>query len=255
MSRLVLMALALLGLTAAAPDSVVQRDDDGVIDWSAGALVVLGVGTPRILSPNGAITDGDPYEAAVSDARRRLGRLLERVRVDADRRLGRLTRLGERRSQALGDFSSPGPRRFSDGSVHLPATLTLDWLPAELGSTPAEGPATFVGPPLPEAIALADPRLPTGLLITVGGALSPSLRLRVERGDEPLWLGWAGDAAGRSGLRWFRAGDPRIDALVGPRPVRLPVEPLGVGRVRLAADADPSGLAGVADLPTAVVLQ
>ncbi|MCA9546496.1 MAG: hypothetical protein KC613_18955 [Myxococcales bacterium] len=254
MLRLAVMALALLGL-AATPDPILQRDDDGTIDWTAAELRVLGVGTPRILSPNGAMTDGDPYEVAVADARQRLGRLLERIRVDADRRLGRIPELGERRSQALDGLRSPGPQRFSDGTVHLVASLDLTWLPEALGeSPPLDALDTFVGPPLPDAIVLADPRLPTGLILVIDGPLSPSLRLQIDRGDDPLWVGLRGDAAGRTGLRWFREGDPAIAARVGPRPVRLQGAPLGVGRIRLSEGMDPSQLARVADLPAAVVL-
>ncbi len=250
-----------------------QIDDDGQIDWTRGQLRVVGVGTPRVLSPSGGITDGDPYQVAVTDARRRLARLLERVRLDAQGLYGRRPALSGAGQRALEGFTSEGARRFSDGTVHVPAALSLDWLPAAVGEPPApEDPSVFTGPPLPPEVVERSADLPTGLILTVEGALPPSTRLRLavpppaaglDGGPPPtpapaqaaVYVGWLGDAAGTVGLRWFHAGDPAIEALVGARPVRLTAAAQGPGRVQLADAASVARLAGVQALPAAVVLQ
>ena len=67
MTRALLAAVVLLGgPAAAAPPS------PGV-DWTAGVVRVLGVGTPRILSPTGSLLERDAVELAREDAFARLG--------------------------------------------------------------------------------------------------------------------------------------------------------------------------------------
>lgn len=233
-----------------------QRDDDGVIDWTAGELRALGVGTPQILSPTAGVTRRDLYGVATADAQRRLAHLVDRVRLDQNGRLGGISQAGftERRRAALASFEAEDARFFSDGTVHLPARLPLAWAAASLGQPgPAPAEVPFVGPPLPAELAAQWP-MPTGVVLQVNGALSPSLRLKLDFPEGPDWrAGVAGDAVGGRGLRWFRTGAAALAEHVGAHPRVIEVRARGVGVVAVGAAAR-KALAGLDRLPTAVVL-
>lgn len=257
---LVGLALALLGAKPVQPEPavapIVQRDDHGDIDWTAGELRALGVGTPKILSPTAGVTRQDLYRAAVADAQARLGHLLDQVRLDSRHRLGGLHRPGfaQRRQQALGTFEAEDALHFTDGTVHVATRLSLAWAPSTLGVTPpADAAEDFVGPPLPDDLAKAWP-VPTGVVLRINGALSPSLRIALDFPGEPDWqAGVAGDPVAATGMRWFRAGDPLLVAHVGASPREIDVRARGVGSVALDAAAR-AQLVGLSRVPTAVVL-
>lgn len=246
-----LIALALLWAPATLADPVVTRTDDGVIDWTHREVRATGVGTPRILSPTGALTPREPYDVARADAEARIERLLARLPVDAKRRLREVDALDAQRAAATRAFTGDESRHFSDGTVHLPARASFAWVadgwPAEAKRT-ANGAAgepapPIVGPPAPG---------PSGLIIELSGPVEPAVRLRLEpKGGAPIHAGTARDPIGPRGVVWARAGDG-IDrtAIVGDAPVTISGQPGGErGVIALAADALPT-----ASLPGAVLV-
>jgi hypothetical protein len=129
------------------------------MDWGAGRLRVLGVGTPRLLSPTGSLLLEDATELARDHARRRLAEALLALPVadgDADARSAR--QAAAARVPGLVRFGEP--RAFSDGTIHLPAEVDV---PAALG----------------HGVAASEPEMalhaPPGFI--------PCLRLRLQRRD------------------------------------------------------------------------
>lgn len=172
---------------------------------------MVGVGTPKILSPTGGLTTADPYDAARADAQQRLTRLLAELPVDAQRRLKDISALDGRRADAVAAFSSEAAQHFSDGSVHLPARLSFDWAPAAVPAPASAGGAEAPAPPASG---------PTGLVLVVKGAVRPALRvtLRDEEGSATAHAGLTGDPLGES-VTWLPdRADPRAGEAVGARP-------------------------------------
>ena len=220
---MVLLVLLLLG---AGP--VERKNDDGVVDWSARVIRVNGVGTPRILSPTGALTPKDPYAEARGDARARLKRLLARLRVEPGKRLSDYKALRGRSAAAVEGFTSTEARRFSDGTVHLPAQVTFDWVPAAvagLSPLPVEGEVS-------------------GLVLRVEGKVQPRLRVRLRGKARTVSAGFPGDPVGSGGVAWFH---DEASALawpgVGPKP-RLATARVRGGVLELV-DTDAAVLDGV----------
>ncbi|MCA9537541.1 MAG: hypothetical protein KC620_01560 [Myxococcales bacterium] len=223
-----LLAVALL-LVGAAPVETIT--DDGRIDWTNRMIRVQGVGTPRVLSPTGGVTAHDAYEEARADAERRLGRLLARLPVDAQRRLAELKALDGQREAAAKAYVSTAARHFSDGTVHLPAEIPFAWVAA---SWPDTGPAAI-------SPGVADDG-PTGLLIRVDGAVAPAVRLRfVGPSERSITAGVAGDAVGAAGVIWTHDEAEAIASpLIGPRPKVIRAKsagPAAPGTLRIAEDA------------------
>ncbi len=211
------LALALVG---AAP--VEETTDDGTIDWTHGTVRALGVGTPRILSPTGALTDGDPYEIAKGDAQARLRRLLARVRLDAAARLGQVETLTPALDAAVRAYRADAARTFSDGTVHLPARVDLAWIPAAVAGAPP--------PRLP-----AEAGAPTGLVVQVEGGASPALRVRLTGPDgASVFAGLPTDPIGAEGVAWVRDATDAPEGLVGDRPARITARAAGRGVLAVA---------------------
>lgn len=216
-----LWAAALLltpSLTAAAP--VVRLYEEGRINWSEGTLEVNGVGTPEILSPTGARTPDDPYEMARADARRRLERLLARLPVDGRRRLSQVGELDQARSLAVDAFTSEAARRFSDGTVHLPARLPFWWVAQTLA------PPLNPGPPLPPDLYAPDPKQ-KALVVIISGRMRPAVQLQFKAaGQEARAAGLPGDPLGASGVIWRQSlAEVKADPRLGSAPVVVKARP------------------------------
>jgi len=123
------LAAPLLGATP-----VTRPLGEGTVDWTALVVRVNGVGRPTILSSTGGLTPRDPYEMAREDAQARLGRVLARLPLDGELRLGDIEALATARQRALSGFTAAAPLYFSDGTVHLPARLSFEWAPAAAAS-------------------------------------------------------------------------------------------------------------------------
>lgn len=246
-------SLGLAPVAQAAPDetkapagddaNVVTRIDGARIDWTARVVRVTGVGTPRVLSPTGAITEDDPYEAARADAEARLNRALGGIPVDGGRRLRAMGRLTDARRAAARRYTSARTLHFSDGTVHLPAAAGFEWVPTEwpleAPSTPAEHAqgatgreAPAAGQGAPAAVDPAGAETPTGLVIELDAAVEPALRLELSGPDgQTLMAGVRGDRLGARGVVWVRrADDPRAVAWAGERPLVVKGAPAKVGR-------------------------
>ncbi len=234
------------GLANAAP--VLTKTDDGVIDWTARMIRAVGVGTPQVLSPTGALTPREPYDVARADAEKRIARVLARIPVDARRRLRDLDPLDARRQAVAKAFTADDSRHFADGTVHLPASASFAWVAAEwpeggAGEGPEQPAAPLVGPPLPG---------PTGLVIKLDRAVEPTVRLRLETPDgKALPAGTHRDPLGPRGIVYAtRPSDVDLAALVGDAPLTVTAAP-GDGRGALVlADETLAGLR----LPGAVLV-
>lgn len=250
--------LVSLAVTTAAAEPVLTKTDDGVIDWTHRTVRAIGVGTPRILSPTGALTPRDLYDAARGDAEKRLARLVARLPVDERRRLRDLDALDERRVAMVKGHTAAETRHFADGSVHLPASSSFAWVAAEwpADDAPAKdaGPSTPRGGGAGEAPPIVGPPMPgpTGLVITLDGPLEPTVRLRLKTpAGQVLGAGTVLDRLGSDGAYYIRdRGDVEMVALVGDTPLTVEGSPGGArGAVALRDEA----LVG-RHLPGAVVL-
>lgn len=230
--------LILLGLVAVshAGEPVVTKTDDGVIDWTTRTLRAVGVGTPEIISPTGALTPREPYDVARDDAEKRIARLLARVPADGKRRLRDLDPLDDRREAVAKAFTADESRHFADGTVHLPASADFGWVAAAWPTEtppPAEGEGTpvAVGPPAPGA---------TGLVIELSGPIDPAIRLALSTpAGVGLTAGTAHDPLGPGGTWYARdAADLDFKALVGEAPLITKAAPgAGRGAVKLPDEA------------------
>jgi len=220
----------LLLLGAAPGEPVLRKSEDGAVDWTARVVRATGVGTPKILSPTGALTPRDPYVVAREDARVRLERLLARLRVERGKRLSGYPELDARRGDALDGFTSAEALRFSDGTVHLPVSVPFDWVPAALAG---RGPA-----------AVASDAAVTGLLLRVEGKLEPRLRLVLRAGERTVKAGFPVDPLGATGVAFFRTvAEARAWPLLGARPREATA--VVKGRALQLAEPDADLLSGV----------
>ncbi len=185
-----------------------RETTEGVVDWTSRRLRVNGVGTPEITSPTAAITPRDLYEAARDDARARLERALAALPVDDARRVGDVAALEPRRRLAVQGFTSGDARHFSDGTVHMPAVLSFDWVVDALGAP--------VAAPAPVGAA-------TGLVVLARTPARPALRLRLEADDGKrfVYAGLRTDPVGASGVSWVAARSEADTTLVGKAPLVL----------------------------------
>lgn len=228
-SRGAALALALLTPAAllcpcapAAAEPVVTETDDGVVDWTRRTVEAIGVGTPDIISPTGALTPREPYDVAREDAEKRITRLLARLPVDGERRLRDLDPLDARRAAVAKAHVAAETRHFSDGTVHLPASASFAWAAAEWPADPAAKIDVPVGPPLPG---------PSGLIVKLGAPMKPAVRLRLTTpAGATLAAGTVHDPLGPTGAVFaYAEADVDLPALVGDAPLIVEAAP-GEGR-------------------------
>jgi hypothetical protein len=117
------LSLTSLAPLSAAPASqeVTVRVEEGLVNLSRAELRVVGVGTPRLLSPTGGLAKEELGQVARRDLLRRIIHLQERLQGGDEG--GGLTPCAP--SELKKTISQVRPLRFSDGSVHLPLTLPL----------------------------------------------------------------------------------------------------------------------------------
>lgn len=221
-------ALAAVLLTLAAPpaaaEPVISTRGDAVIDWTARVVRVTGVGTPRVISPTGALTPDDLYATARADARDRVARALGEIPFEAGKTLREVEPLAAPRDAAARAYRSERTRHFSDGTVHLPVEADFSWVPAAWAPDPIDGVLTL-GPPAPPG----DDE-PTGLVITLSGPAEPAIRVTLRGPDDVTTrLGLRGDPIGADGIIWVRDRADAPDAFVGPRPRLVEGNALGRG--------------------------
>ena len=198
---LLLGAVALSALLAttvhAAP--IEQRLEEGVIDWSRAELRTVGVGTPRILSPTGGVTDDSPIELARKDAERRLEKLVGRLRWNQKDRLSQHPLWLQRGNEAAKQLRATALQRGSDGTVHLHVVVPMSQLMKR------------TQPTSPDLDAPANPKL----WIRVKAPLRPCAQLTTQHQGEPELTVGLGDPVNteRRGLYWqYDTGAPSGDA-------------------------------------------
>lgn len=152
------------------------------IDWAAGVVRVLGVGTPRILSPTGGLLERDAIELAREDAFARLRKAIAALPRPADAP-GGPTPLTAAADRAVTLVAFTEPVFFADGTAHMTAEVALF--------------AAFGHRPAPADARIARVEAPAGF--------TPCVELRLEMpGAPPLFVGLPGDAAPY--LRWRSRG-------------------------------------------------
>jgi hypothetical protein len=174
------------------------------VDWTAGVVRVLGVGTPRILSPTGGLLERDAIELAREDAFKRLRTAIAALPRPADAPGGAAPLAAAvDRAVTLAVFTEPV--FFADGTAHMTAEVALF--------------AAFGNRPPPADARVARVEAPAGF--------TPCIELRLEAtGAAPFFAGWPGDAAPH--LRWR----PRSAAAQG----RLTATSAGACSLRVAGD-------------------
>lgn len=253
LARLALLGLALGGAASLSPraaqaegpsvdliaqgDQVIQRHEDGQINWTEGVVEVIGVGTPKILSPTGGLTERDPYTAAREDAQRRLTRILADVQIDRGRALAAAPDLAPLAEVKLRGFTSEAARHFSDGTVHLPARLPLGWIPEALAAAEMGVPMDAVGGSGGAAPAGAVP-----LVIQLSASIAPAVQIELVapgEGDRPRrQAGLPGDLLAVDGVRWVK-GKKALAALRRQTPAPVIIEGApgdGPGVITLTAE-------------------
>lgn len=226
------LCLTGVGVSSAAPSGrsdVIEDHPDGRINWSTGHIEVLGVGTPKVLSPTGSLTERDPYVLAREDARDRLARLLAELQIDSQRRLGGVDDLQPLVQMQLRGFTSETARHFSDGTVHLPAQVSFQWLPGAMAAAEM-GVATeqAVAPPISAAALVPGDASPppqfTPLVVQLEGGMKPAVQIELAApgGGRRRPAGLPGDPLGAEGVRWIKGMRSAKQALkAGPKPVIL----------------------------------
>ena len=235
--------LSLIGvcicLLGAAP--VESKTDDGVVDWSARIVRVVGVGTPNIVSNTGALTNDDLYKAARVDAEKRLRRALYQLPMGNGSRLGDLPALAPLLHKTVLRLVAKETLRFADGTVHLPVEASFAWVSERVGGRgrPSRAPTA--------------PTEPTGIILELGSVVQPSIRaLLVSANGLTVSAGTGTDPVGAHGLCWVRSrAEALVHPLAGERPLVLPaaVGSSGPGQIfRLGLDAsrvfEPGGVPG-----------
>lgn len=199
-------------------EPVVTVHGDGVIDWSARVVRVVGVGTPRVLSPTGALTGADLEASARSDAAARMARALAEVPFDSGRSLGGVAAFDGAREAAARGVRVGAARHFSDGTVHVPAEVDLASVvdPARRAE-PSAAPAAPV-----------DPGAATGWVVVLADDIAPTLRVAL-RG--------AGVAREVLGASWVRDRADVPAGFLGDRPRTIQGRAAGVGVIEVGEDA------------------
>lgn len=174
------------------------------VDWTAGVVRVLGVGTPRILSPTGGLLERDAIELAREDAFARLRKAIAALPRPADAP-GGATPLAAAADRAVTLAVFTEPTFFADGTAHMTAEVALF---AAFGNRPAPAEARVVRVEAPSGFA-------------------PCVELRLETaGAAPIFAGLPGDAAPH--LRWRTRG--------GDAQGRLAATAAGVCSLRVTGD-------------------
>ena len=219
---------------------VETKTDDGVIDWGAREVRVIGVGTPRIVSNTGALTEKDLYQAARLDAERRLRSVLARIPIGNGTTLGELPKLAPILHRTVLQMKAGEARHFADGTIHIPASASFGWVSKSLGSEP-------------EGSSPRDETAPTGLVLELTSRVEPTIRaLLVSAAGLTVSVGTSVDPVGAEGISWVYSKDEALaHPLAGVRPLVLPaaIGSSGPGQIfRLNVEAAPvfapAGLAG-----------
>lgn len=195
-------------------EPVVTVHADGVIDWSARVVRVVGVGTPRVLSPTGALTSEDLEASARNDAVARMARALADVPFDSGRSLGSVAAFDTTREAAARGIRVGAARHFSDGTVHVPAEVDF---PGIVDAGRAAALAAAVGPA--EA---------TGWVVVLSGVMAPTLRVEL-RG--------AGVTLDGVGAMWVRDRGDVPAGFLGDRPRTIGGRAVGSGVIEVGEDA------------------
>ena len=112
---------------------------------------------------------------------------------------------------------------MSDGTVHLPAHLTFDWVPALAAG------ATVVS--TAEAASGG-----SGLVIVLDQATEPALRLRLlGPAGAVTYAGLPGDPIGAAGVVWVREIGAAPADFVGPSPHTIHAQVVRAGVLRVGA--------------------
>ena len=154
---------------------VERRVGPGLVNFTTGIVSVVGVATPRILSPTGFVLRGDPEAMAQAHAKAQVVEVLTGLFAEVE--VGPATLPAE--VEAPLAFGSP--LWLSDGTLHLPASLALR-------PPVAAGGETWII----ELDKPIEPRLRIRLVLEGARPLE-----RVEAGE---WAGWTGDRVGSAGL-------------------------------------------------------
>lgn len=190
---------------------VETKTDDGVVDWSKRQVRVVGVGTPRVVSNTGALTDGDLYQAARLDAERRIRNLLKSLPVGNGTTLGDASVAAPQLHKSVVQLVAGATRHFSDGTIHIPAHASFDWVSVALGARtkPAQ--------------KWADDA-PTGLVLELTSAVEPTIQaLLVSANGLTVSAGVQSDSVGGRGLAWVTTKAAALaHPLAGERPLVLP---------------------------------
>jgi len=222
----------------AAPVEV--KTDDGVIDWSERVVRVVGVGTPRVVSNTGALTEQDLYQAARIDAEKRLRRVLHRLRLGNGGTLGERDKVAPALHRTVLQLSAGATRHFSDGTIHIPAKASFAWVVKALGDDAKD-------------VIQRPPSGPTGLILELTARVEPTVRaLLVSADGLTVSVGAHGDPVGGLGLVWVESKAAALNhPLAGERPLVLPaaIGSSGPGQIfRLNVEATPvfapPGIAG-----------
>ncbi|MFH0802741.1 MAG: hypothetical protein V2A78_10220 [bacterium] len=73
-----------LGIAIAAPAGIVQKFDNGYVNWSKGVIKATGMGVPAKFARNEAQAKATARRAAVVDAQRNLGEIIKGVNIDSE---------------------------------------------------------------------------------------------------------------------------------------------------------------------------
>jgi hypothetical protein len=153
------------------------------VDWTTGIVRVMGVGTPRILSPTGGLLERDAIELAREDAFLRLRKAFMSLPRPAEPP-GGPTPLAAAADRAVTLAVFSEPLFFADGTAHMTADVALF---AALGSRPVP----------------TDARV---LRVEAPAGFTPCVQVRLEApGSAAVYAGLPGDAVPH--LRW-RARTP-----------------------------------------------
>lgn len=219
--------LASVSAVIAAP--LITEGAFGVVDWSSGEARVVGVGTPRLLSTTGGLTDADLREMAQKDAESRLTRAMLALPVSPQRTLARLPQWAAKVRQSVRRFRTQAIRSGSDGTIHLDARLTFEHL------------FSVVKPARATPGGQRDAQVPV-LRLRIGQAIEPCMRVVVRFGDEaPVLFGLpeSPDVTGRP-VDW-RVSDGDATMVEGlPAEVSQPSDAALVLRIQVPAE-QPAG--------------
>ena len=221
-----LCVLGLLTTTATTlyAGPVKHQIDEGVIDWSLAEVRAVGVGTPRVLSPTGGVTDESLQEAARRNVERRLVKMVETLRWNQRERLSQHPVWLRRAREATRQLRTMAIRRASDGTIHYHAALSFE---------------QFLKQGRPRLDGRTKPTVT--VVIQLEETIHPCLQISLqnETFETPVVVGLSLDTSAPSRpLRWLYGAslpEPKKDQLVLKGvPVRRPNED-----VSLAVSASP----------------